>query len=305
VKRHAVRTPAVPDPPSWLAEIDPRPAPPFLAMGTRGLGRGRWLTIGDTRQLALKTTLLRAHRDQTTAALPDTEAAVRELADAVAADVAAATGTDVSAIAAAARVDAPNALGVHASVPAGMVEAAARLVAEDLCLLVPREGGWVLGAACVCFPSHWRLSDKLGRPVAAIHAPVPHYADELAGRVDRFLDRLAPGQGAWRRNWLVHTDDRLFAPAPPPPPAPALTADDAGERLWLRSERQTLRRLPVTGSIVFTIRTQQAPLAVVGSRPDLRAAMADAVESWSDDLIAYRGGHALRTPLLAWLRRPA
>ncbi|MBN2623351.1 MAG: DUF3445 domain-containing protein, partial [Acidimicrobiales bacterium] len=180
--------------------------------------------------------------------------------------------------------------------------AAAESVAEDLCLLVPGGDGWVLAAGCVCAPSHWRLRDKVGRPVAEVHAPVPHYADELADRVDRFLDRLAPGRGAWRRNWLVHTDDRLFAPWPPPPPDPPVHTAEAGDRLWLRSEYQTLRRLPATGAVAFTIRTQQAPLSVVRARPGLARRMADAVASWSDDLVAYRGGEDLRQPLLAWLR---
>ena len=219
-------------------------------------------------------------------------AAARELLDAVAADL----GT---------RPTEGPPTGAAAGAPGGagpLVEAAARQVAEDLCLLLPRDGRWVLAAGCVCFPSHWRLADKLGQPLAAVHAPVPHYADELAARVDRFLDRLAPGRGAWRRNWLIHTDDRLFAPRPAPPPDPPLTVDDAGPRLWLRSERQTLRRLPGSGAVVFTIRTQQAPLAVVAARPDLRARMAAAVASWSDLLVAYRGGEAVRGPLLGWLR---
>ena len=50
-----------------------------------------------------------------------------------------------------------------------------------------------MAAGVVCFPSHWSPSEKLGLPVAAIHGPVPRYADELRHRVDRFLDQLEPG----------------------------------------------------------------------------------------------------------------
>ncbi len=269
-------------PPAWLDEIDPAPAPPHLSMGVRALGPGVWLSVDDAARRAKRRVLAR-HRGEALAALGGTEAPARELADLVARAVGAAAGTT-------------PATGAIAS-----LEAAARLVAEDLCLLVRRDGAWVLVAGCVCFPSHWRLADKLGRPVAEVHAPVPHYAAELATRVDRFLDRLTPQRPVWRRNWLVHTDDRLFAPVPAPPPAPPLSADDAGHRLWLRSERQTLRRLAGTGAIAFTIRTEQAPLAVVATRPALRARMAAAVASWSPETVAYRGGEALRGPLLAWL----
>lgn len=268
-------------------------------MGVRSLAPGRWLTADDPAALAAKAEVLAAHHDEVVIALdptPALEAAARELADVVAADLGEPVHPGHPADAAVV-VDPTDRPAVGA-----LVEAATRLVAEDLCLLVPRGGAWVLAAGCVCFPSHWRLADKLGRPLAAIHDPVPHYATELASRVDRFLDRLTPGRGAWRRNWLVHTDDQLFAPVPPPPPDPPLSAADAGDHLWLRSERQTLRRLPDSAAVVFTIRTQQAPLAVVAARPELRARMATAIASWSDDLVAYRGGEAVRGPLLAWLR---
>jgi hypothetical protein len=179
-----------------------------------------------------------------------------------------------------------------------LVDAAAS-VAEDLCVLLPDGGRWVLSAGVVCFPSMWRLPDKLGLPLAAVHGPVPAFADELAARVDRFLDRLVPERPVWRRNWLIHEGDELHLPVPPePPPGPPVIPDG----LWLRSERQTLRRLPVTGAVLFTIRTQQAPLAVVAARPGVAAALADAVEAWSDDLVAYRGAGRWRLAAVRWLR---
>jgi hypothetical protein len=87
----------------------------------------------------------------------------------------------------------------------------------------------------------------------------------------------------------------------PPPPDPPVTTDDAGWRLWLRSERQVLARLPQTQAIVFTIRTQQAPLAVLAGAADLRARLARAIAAWPPHQVAYRGGEPLRRPLLAWL----
>ena len=55
-------------------------------------------------------------------------------------------------------------------------------------------------------------------------------------------------------------------------------------------------------AIVFTIRTQQTPLAAVASHPDLRDRLARAVAAWPDHQVAYRGGEPVRGPLLAWLR---
>lgn len=279
--------------PSWLDEIGADPGPPFLRMGVRALA-GAWLLDGADvpDQLAEKRRILRDHHNEAFAALPGTEVAADELLTELVSGTAAhfAQG-EVHPL------DADDARGdLHP------LDAAGRLVAEDLCLLLRHDTGWVLGAGSVCFPSHWRLTEKLRRPVTEIHSPVPHYAAELAGRVDRFLDRLRPARGAWRRNWTVHTTDHLFAPTPAPPPHPPITAADAGERLWFRSEHQTLRRLPRSDAIVFSIRTQQVPLATLTNHPNLCHRLAEAAATWSPDLVAYKGGGKVHQPFVTWLR---
>ena len=55
---------------------------------------------------------------------------------------------------------------------------------EDLCLMQRGAAGYRL-VAVVCFPAHWRLADKLGRPLEAIHEPVPGFGERLAPTVDR------------------------------------------------------------------------------------------------------------------------
>jgi hypothetical protein len=265
--------------PEWLEEIDPVVGPPFLRMGTRSLGSS-WRRDGPdvAGQLAAKERILAAHPDDAVAWLPGTDLAAVEVVELVG-------GT-------------PGPSDQHP------LDQAGRLVAEDLCILMPDPddpGRWILGAASLCFPSHWRLHDKLGRSVAAIHAPVPDYADELASRVDRFLDKLRVGAPVWRRNWTVHESPELYAPDVPPPPDPPITTADAGDRLWLRSEYQTLQRLPASGTILFGIRTQQVPLRTLAGRPDLCARFAAAARSWTGPFLAYRGGDAIRDPLVAWL----
>ena len=68
-------------------------------------------------------------------------------------------------------------------------------------------------AASLCFPSRWRLLDKIGKPLAAVHGPVPLYAERLAGPVDRFMRNLKPGHIASRLNWSLLDDPALFQPA--------------------------------------------------------------------------------------------
>ena len=240
-------------------------------MGTRALSGDAWLIVDDEReeQLALKRQLLADARDVVAAAMQGTDDACAE------------AGYEAAGVAS--------------------LEDAALCVQEDLCVLRHRDGHWRLDAGIVCFPSMWRLSDKIGLPLAAVHAPVPAYAEELAARVDRFLDRLRVDRPVWRRNWFIHHSPELHQPSPPP--APDHVQVPGG--LWLRSERQTLRHLRRTDAILFTIRTQQVPFAAVAARPDLAAAMAGAVEAWSEDLVGYRAAHAWRADVVRWLREVA
>jgi hypothetical protein len=163
------------------------------------------------------------------------------------------------------------------------LEVAALQVQEDLIVMIRPEDTWRFGAGVVCFPSHWVPGEKLGLPITDVHEPVPHYGEELAQRVDRFLDHLAPGKNAWRRNWTIHASPKLHVPRPPALDGPVQPRD-----LWLRSERQVLWALPATGGILFTIRTQQFPLRALATRPDVASSMASSLRSSPDSLRAYR-----------------
>ncbi len=46
-----------------------------------------------------------------------------------------------------------------------------------------------------------------------------------------------------------------------------ISAENAGERLFTRSERETLSRFPKTGAILFSIRTYIRPLQTFKQRP--------------------------------------
>ena len=54
--------------------------------------------------------------------------------------------------------------------------------------------------------------------------------------------------------------------------------------LKLRTERQTLRRLPKTGAIVFTIRVYQSPVVELAKEPGVPGRLASAVRGWSEDV---------------------
>ena len=54
-----------------------------------------------------------------------------------------------------------------------------------------------------------------------------------------------------------------------------------------QQKRQTLRRLPETDAVVFTIRTQQVSMSILEHRPDIAAALADRLAAQPDELGRY------------------
>jgi len=193
-------------------------------------------------------------------------------------------------------------LGVEGALPE-----AALATHEDLCLLTKREGEEVyrLIGAAVAWPSDWHPAEKIGLPLRALHAPIAGYEEQLASGVDRFIETLRAGQIYARCNWFIAaTGERRWLPDCPPAEAFAhVTPDNAGETLFVRSERQTLRRLPETGAILFTIGIYVEPLGSLS--PANIAMLARAVQTLVSGEGDRRGAPAYAGSLIACAERIA
>jgi hypothetical protein len=259
-----------------------------LAMGLNALAPADWLWRDErfAAETARRVELIATRPGEVHAVLPGAEPAAGELVAMVLEHVA--------------RHHDPTVLGTSPD-PTTPLLALAWLAQEDFCLLAPQaDGRHALQAALLCFPAHWRLAEKLGRPLAVIHAPVPGLNARLGAAADRFLASLAVERPVWRANWSVVESPALFHPQPREP-VTDLTAANAGDQLWLRIERQTLRRLAETGAVVFTIRTLVRPLGELARKPGVARAMAARVREMDGAMAAYKGLPVLREPLLAYL----
>ena len=92
------------------------------------------------------------------------------------------------------------------------LETLSRLIQEDVVLLQPDDRGHVMTAALLAFPASWTLSEKIGKPLGPIHAPVSAYDSNIAKRVNRIFDNVQPGRPMWRANALLYQDAALFQP---------------------------------------------------------------------------------------------
>jgi len=182
------------------------------------------------------------------------------------------------------------------------LDLAGRLVQEDLCLMSPGpRATYVLSAGSLCFPFRWELRDKIGLPLNAIHHPVPGYEEKLATPADRFMLQLKPERPSWRCNWNVVDAPDLYLKVGSP--ATGITAENAGSRLWIRCERQTLRKLPKSGDVLFTIRTYIRPLSILESLPALAINLMRALEQIPAETRTYKSQPPFRAALMKYLDR--
>ena len=186
---------------------------------------------------------------------------------------------------------------------AAPLAAAARLVEEDLCVMQPQGSSYTLTAGSVASPSYWRLADKLGKELLDIHEEVADLRGRIGERMRHFFRELPPERVYLRGNWFVHASGEPFrAPEHLAPPRGRQPSPGAVERLFLRCERQTVRRLPRTGAVLFTIRVFLNPLADLAAHPPLAADILAAfgrpgVLDYKTRAVANR-----RAELLGWLR---
>lgn len=238
---------SLPNPP-W---IDPKR---WKLPGVHPLPLEDWLIRDEVfaEQMALRDELIASRWDQVHALLPAARAAAEECYDLVLDALRSDNGYRWTSRS----VTRPDGVTVPLNRDAPLLTLG-RLTQSDLCLLADGPDGHVLTGAILCFPAYWTLAEKIGRAMPRIHKPVPEYDENVGRRVQRLFDAVRPGQLLCRSNANLHATPDLFTPKPEDMPEHRVAPDKAG---FVRSERQVIRKLPETGSTVFSIHTYMVPI---------------------------------------------
>ena len=184
------------------------------------------------------------------------------------------------------------------------------LIEDDLALMMEGDDGqYYLRAGSILLPGFWRLEDKINMPLAQIHTSgdVPKFREKLQFSMERFFQKMKPDSPVIRFNYFIQTDEHLdwsasigseeefgigWDHAQNDPPI---------EKIHFRSERQTLRRLPRSKAILFTIRTYFFPIVEIAEEPGVPGRLASAIRSWPPDVARYKGKRAYGNVLLDYL----
>ena len=196
--------------------------------------------------------------------------------------------------------------GDDAALPQEPLEWAGRQMQGDFCLLDQREGDLYLDAGLVTFPADWSLTFDLGMTFEEWHGPVPIAHDKgVFTRAKKFLMNLQVDQPWQRFNWTFTVGLRLDT-APEiyhlwGPDKPTVTAENAGEKVYLRVEVQVLARLPRSHGVLFSIRTYMIRLDELATNPEWARRLRRVLVSLPTEIAVYKGLSATREAVIAWL----
>tara|TARA_B100001013_G_scaffold223483_1_gene136644 strand:+ start:1506 stop:2396 length:891 start_codon:yes stop_codon:yes gene_type:complete len=269
-----------------LVAVDPEPFK--WRMGVRPLNLDQWLLVDEDRVADLNEigALIDNHRDEIIYCEPSAVAACQELGAEVVEHLRHVSG--LSSIE----------LDQQPGVP--VIESTRRLVQEDICLLQRRSEGWVMTACAVAIPTQWDVPSKFGITLDSIHEPVPRYDTDLSQLMGTFFDRLRVDRPVWRANRTLTGDPglRLAPHQRHEPLRQDITLANVAERVWLRVEYQTLRRLPQTDAIVFTIRILRQQIASVAEHPTALGELVQSLSKLPKDVRGYKNSTAAYASLV-------
>ncbi|CAI5759504.1 unnamed protein product [Candida verbasci] len=163
------------------------------------------------------------------------------------------------------------------------------------------------------FAAGFNPRDRFNKPLSFIHHPVPNYETKLKFSMNKFFDRLKPGEFVTRSNFSIQTHSKFYVDdankghnLPKDFVQKPLDYDDLNfeKNQHYRSERQVLTKLPKTKAIVFTIRTYLLPLSQVkNDGKEVCERLVGAIDGFPEEVAQYKRsqewGPALKKYLLS------
>lgn len=183
---------------------------------------------------------------------------------------------------------------------------------SDLLIISEHDDGHLhLDSAVVTFPGAWSVTFDAGMSMHEIHSPVPELTDSgMTDRLEAFMRRMSADRIYRRVNWaFALTDDERLDTSLEAKPEWGEDSDRmVREHDWggmrLRLELEHFIRLPVSGSMMFDIRTYFLPLEEVRRIDVWRRQLCTILQTVAEPIAVYKGFSPIRDNLVAWLDAP-
>ncbi|MET3288958.1 UNVERIFIED_CONTAM: hypothetical protein ABID98_001528 [Brevibacillus sp. OAP136] len=196
--------------------------------------------------------------------------------------------------------------GDAGTLPIEPLDFVGRHVQEDLIVMGQRDNDLFLDAGQLCFPANWSLQFNLGMNFVEIHTPIPGFsADRLDEKIRNFIMRLENGQPWVRRNWSLNAGHKLDSSLETfhlwGQKRKEITAENAGQEVYLRVEVQKLFRLPRTHAVLFTIHTHLISLQELSLNRDYAKQLYHVLVELPDFIADYKGMKLFRGQTINYL----
>ncbi|KAF6818877.1 hypothetical protein CMUS01_11823 [Colletotrichum musicola] len=166
-------------------------------------------------------------------------------------------------------------------------------VPEDFGIMLrdPETGRYFLRAGIICSSVGWNLAEKVGQGLPGIHKEVPDYKEKMEFSMDRFFTKMPTSKPIQRGSWGLEKGQPLYLPVDDPGFAhrqvqdPDLTPVD----VHLRVDWQTLRRLPLSGAVVFNFKALFTPLTEMANEPYIPSIVLKVLNEGKENILKYKG----------------
>ena len=165
-------------------------------------------------------------------------------------------------------------------------------VPEDFGIVLRNEkdGMYYFRAGLICSSLGWNVGTKIGMQLQEIHKPIPDYKEKMSFSMDRYFSKMPTNAPIQRGSWGLEVGTPLFMP--PGDPHEKLRdiqkADLTIEECNLRVDWQTLRRLPLSGGVVFNFTALFTPVREFRDEPYIPALVLKILKEGKKTLMEYK-----------------
>ncbi|KAI9894542.1 MAG: hypothetical protein M1814_001896 [Vezdaea aestivalis] len=165
-------------------------------------------------------------------------------------------------------------------------------VPEDFGVMLrnPDDGFYYLRAGVICSALGWSLGQKMGMQLHQIHEPIPDYKEKMQFSMDRYFSKMPTERPIQRGSWGLEVDSPLYMP--PGDPHESYREYQDGSltisRCNLRVDWQTLRRLPLSGAIIFNFKAVFTPVEKFRNEPFIPALLLKVLKEGKKEIMKYK-----------------
>ncbi|KAK3374684.1 hypothetical protein B0H63DRAFT_399290 [Podospora didyma] len=168
-------------------------------------------------------------------------------------------------------------------------------IPEDYAIMLRNEsdGFYYLRAAMVCSSVGWDIAQHRDEPLRDIHTHVPDYASKMAMSMDRYFSKMPTDAPVNRCSWSIEDWEAMWS-SPEVDAGWTRSAFSASPEkltykdLKLRCDAQTLRRLPMSGAVVFNFKAVFAPFEELRTEAYIPALLHRVLLEGKENLITYK-----------------